>query len=40
LERAPLEPHDPDIHRAYDEPYRRYRALYPALKQHQMTERL
>jgi xylulokinase len=32
IERASLQPHDPQIHRAYDEPYGRYRALYPALK--------
>ena len=34
LERAPLQRHDPEIHRAYNAPYQRYRALYPALKQH------
>jgi xylulokinase len=32
IERGPLQPHDAKIHRAYDEPYWRYRALYPALK--------
>ena len=34
LERGPLQQHDPQVHRSYDAPYQRYRALYPALKQH------
>jgi len=32
LKRLPPERPRPDAHRAYEEPYRRYQALYPALK--------
>jgi xylulokinase len=34
LTRGALESPDPVAHRAYDAPYQRYRALYPALKLH------
>jgi len=32
LKRLPPERPRPEAHRAYDEPYRRFQALYPALK--------
>jgi xylulokinase len=34
LQRGPLEAPDRGAHEKYEEPYQRYRALYPALKQH------
>jgi xylulokinase len=32
LTRLDPEPYDPEVHRAYTEPYKRFQALYPALK--------